>query len=139
MKGKSMTTRPIMLNLPESLYEQIRQRAEEKQHSIETELIEVVTSSMPVADELTPDITQAVAGLAVLDDKMLEEIARNPMAKKKQARIQSLHLKRQRDGLSETETQLLAGLMKEYDRAFLVRVNAIEILRQRGHDISRFF
>lgn len=131
-----MTTRPIMLNLPEVLYEQIRQRAEEKQHSIETELIEVVTSAMPAADELTPDLTQAVAGLAILDDKMLEGIARNPMAKKKYARIQALHLKRQRDGLSETETQLLAALMKEYDKAFLVRANAIEILRQRGHDIS---
>lgn len=87
----------------------------------------------------TESITQAVEALAVLDDKKLEEIARNPLAKKKQARIQSLHLKRQRDGLTEVETQLLAGLMQEYDKAFLIRANAIEILRQIGYDISGFF
>lgn len=133
-----MTTKPIMLNLPEILYKQVRQRAEEKQHSIETELIEVVAAAVPLDDELSPEIIQAVSALAHLDDNALERVARNPLSKRKYAKIRSLHLKRQRDGLDEAETQTLEALMNEYDKATLVRANAIEILRQRGHDISRF-
>ncbi len=131
-----MTTRPIMLNLPEILYERIRQRAEQKQHSIETELIEVVTSAVPVVDELPPNFAQAVSPLAFLDDKALERAATKPLPKKKYAKLQSLHLKQQREGLDEEETKLLAELMQQYEQAFLVRAQAIEILRQRGHDIS---
>lgn len=133
-----MATKSIILNLPEVLYERIRQRAEQKQHSIETELIEVVISAVPVLDELPADLAKAVSFLAFLDDKALERAAKNPMPKKSYAKLQSLHLKRQREGLDEAETKLLADLMKRYEQAFLVRTHALEILRQRGHDISAF-
>jgi plasmid stability protein len=125
-----------MVNLPEILYERIRQRAEQNHHSIETELIEVVTSAVPVVDELPADLAQAISPLAFLDDKALERAAKNPLAKKKSAKLQALHLKQQREGLEEGETKLLAELMKQYEQAFLVRAQAIEILRQRGRDIT---
>lgn len=133
-----MAAKPIMLNLPELLYEQVRQRAEQKHHSIETELIEVVASVVPVGDELPANLAEAISPLAFLDDSALERIAKNPLPKKKQAKLQSLHLKRQREGLDETETKLLAELMKHFEQAFLARTQAVEILRQRGHDISAF-
>lgn len=131
-----MTSKPIMVNLPEILYERIRQRAEQNHHSIETELIEVVTSAVPIVDELSFDLAQAISPLALLDDKALERAAKNPLARKKSAKLQALHLKQQREGLDEGETKLLAELMKQYEQAFLVRAQAIEILRQRGRDIS---
>ncbi len=94
-----MTSKPIMVNLPDVLYERIQQRAEQNQHSIETELIEVVTSALPVVDELPADLVQAISPLSFLDDKALEQAAKNPLAKKKSAKLQALHLKQQREGL----------------------------------------
>lgn len=130
-----MATKPIMLNLPEIVYERIRQRAEQKQHSIEAELMEVVISAVPVMDELPTNLAEAISPLTFLDDKALERIAKNPLPKKKYAQLQALHLKRQREGLDEAETRLLADLMKQYEQAFLARTHAIDILRQRGYDI----
>jgi hypothetical protein len=91
-----------------------------------------------VADELPPDLAQAISPLAFLDDKALERAATHPMPKQRYAKLQALHLKQQREGLDEAETKLLAGLMKQYEQAFLVRAPSIEILRQRGRDISKF-
>ena len=131
-----MTSKAVMVNLPEILYERIRQRAEQNHRSIETELIEVVTSAVPVVDELPIDLAQAISPLSFLDDKTLERAAKNTLAKKKSSKLHALHLKQQREGLDEVETKLLADLMKQYEQAFLVRAQAIEILRQRGRDIS---
>jgi plasmid stability protein len=65
-----MTTKSITLNLPEILYEKLKQQAIRKERSVETELLEVVNAAIPQSEEkLSADLANALTALAYLDDK----------------------------------------------------------------------
>lgn len=126
----------VTVSLPDALYDQIKQRAAQSQRSVEAELLEVVTSAVPIASDLPLDLANAISPLIFLDDASLRRAARSGLSKRAFAKLENLHLKRQREGLNESETQDLEDLMRYYDRAVLVRAHAINLLKQRGHDIS---
>jgi hypothetical protein len=50
--------------------------------------------------------------------------------------LEELHLKRQREGLTEGEEQTAAALLRQYERALLVRAQAAALLHQRGHKVE---
>jgi plasmid stability protein len=66
-----MLTKDITLRLPETLYERLREQAEQRNHSIEQELLAVVEQAVP------PDLEQALHDLEGLDDNSLWQVARN--------------------------------------------------------------
>ena len=104
---------------------------------MEAELVEAVMTSLPEeADELPADMAEAIAALHLLDDEALWRAARTCLAPEKAADLEDLHLKRQGKGLSTSETETLATLMKEYTRTMLVRSRAAALLKQRGQDVS---
>ena len=70
------------------------------------------------------------------NDEALWLVARSRLAEEAAAHLEELHLKRQREGLTEAEALTLAGLVRQYERAMLVRAQAAALLRQRGHDVS---
>ena len=72
----------------------------------------------------------------LLGDEDLWRAARQSLAPEKAAEIESLHIKRQREGLSASESETLATLMQEYTRIMLVRSRSAALLKQRGHDVS---
>jgi plasmid stability protein len=127
----------ITLNLPDFIYEKIKHRAEQTQRSIEDELLEMVASTVPESEELPVDLAQAVAGLSFLDDKTLWQAARTHLSARSVARIETLHSKRRGQGLSDAEETELAALVKEYDKSILIRSEAMGILMDRGHDVSK--
>ncbi|HZF52257.1 MAG TPA: hypothetical protein VE093_26565 [Polyangiaceae bacterium] len=105
--------------------------------TIEAELVEAVTTSLPgEPNDLPADIAEAIAALHLLDDEALWRAARTCLASEKAAEIEELHLKRQREELSASEAEALAARMKEYTRIMLVRARAAALLKQRGHDVS---
>ena len=95
-----MSVQPITVNLPIALYSRLRRRAEESRRTVEAELLDVVTTAVPVADDLPADLNEAISPLSLLDDA-----ARSRMADETAAQLEALHLKRQRDGLTATEDQ----------------------------------
>jgi hypothetical protein len=103
---------------------------------VEAELLEVVATAVPIEDELPPDLAEAVASLTLLDDQALWQAARSRLTATASAQMEALHLKRQREGLTEAEAQTLAGLVRQYERAMLVRAQAAMLLKQRGYDVS---
>lgn len=133
-----MTIQPVTINLPDLLYDQIRRRAEQSHRSVEAELLEVVTSAVPVVDELPADLNEAISPLALLDDESLKRAAHSHLSAEVAAQMESLHIKRQREGLTEVETQTLAGLVRQYEKAMLVRAHAVELLKKRGFDVAEF-
>jgi plasmid stability protein len=72
-----MTIQSVTLNLPDALYNRLKRRAEQTHRTVETELLEVVASAVPVADELPTDLNEAISPLALLDDEALWRAARN--------------------------------------------------------------
>lgn len=106
-----MAIQPVTLNLPRALYNRLKHRAEQANRTLEAELLEVVATAVPVADELPTDLAEAISPLALLDDEALWRAARNHLPAEVAAQLEELHLKRQREGLTEAETQTLAGLV----------------------------
>jgi plasmid stability protein len=128
-----LTTHAVTLNVPGPLYDRLKQRAEKSNRPVEVELLDVLTAAVPGLDELPSDLAQAIAPLALMDDESLSRAARSGLAPEAAELLQELHDKRQREGLTESEAQTLAGLVKEYERAMLVRAQAAALLKQRGH------
>ncbi len=131
-----MTIQAVTLHLPSSLYERLKRRAEQADRTVEAELLDVVTTAVPTEDLLPAYLEEAVAPLAMLDDAALWRAARSHLPKKTSAQIERLHLKRQREGLTNTETESLVNDMRQYERTLLVRARAAALLKQRGHDVS---
>lgn len=131
-----MAIQPVTLNLPSTLYNRLKRRAEQTHRTVEAELLEVVAMAVPVTDEIPADLEAAISSLSLLDDEALWQAARSHLPKEAADQLESLHLKRQREGLTEAEGQTLTGLVRQYERAMLVRSQAAALLKQRGHDIS---
>lgn len=131
-----MTTRAVTIQLPDDLYDRIRQRAEQTGRSIESEVVGLVASALPGDDGLPPELTSELASLALLDDQSLWRAARSHLSADAANELESLNLKQQREGLTEAESQTQKALLHQYDRAMLIRAQAAVLLKERGHDID---
>jgi hypothetical protein len=130
-----MAARAVTLHLPGPLFEKIERRAQEAHRSIEAELLEVVSTAVPAAEELSPDLGAEVSSLRFLDDAALWQAARSRLPLPESERMEELHRTDRRAGLSEPEAQELADLERQYEKVLLVRSHAARLLAQRGHDI----
>lgn len=131
-----MVVHSVTLDLPSTLYSRIEQRAARTQRSVEEELLDVLASALPASEDLPADLAAALAPLALLDDAALWRAAESHLPADAAARLEALHLKRQSEGLSDTEAAEAARLVRQYERAMLVRAQAIALLKQRGQDVS---
>lgn len=127
-----MDARAITLHLPVPLFEELKRRATEAHHSIEDELLEVVSAAVPEEEVFSPEIS----ALSVLDDRDLWKAARARLPEEVSARLEELHWQRQRRTLTEAEDQERARLVRQYEHALLIRSHAARLLHERGHDIS---
>jgi hypothetical protein len=131
-----MSVQQVTLSMPGSLYERISERAERRQHSIEHETLELLTTAVPATEHLPSELSDAVRELALLDDDALWRAARSRLDAEAAAELESLHLKQQRQVLTAHEQQMAEALIRQYERAMLVRARAAELLKTRGHDIT---
>lgn len=131
-----MAAQAVTVNLPGPLYERLARRAIKTHRTVEAELVDAAATLSDEPDELPADMAEAIAALHLLGDEDLWRAARQSLATEKAADIEELHLKRQREGLSASEIEALATLMKEYTRIMLVRSRSAALLKQRGHDVS---
>ena len=132
-----MAVQTLVLNVPSPTYDVLKQRAEQEKRSVEDVSLEVLATAVPMSEELSADQNEAIEALSLLDDRALLRAARSHLPKKAAAQIESLHRKRQRQGLTETETEKLEALVRQYERYMLVRAQAAVLLKQRGHDVSK--
>ena len=126
----------VTIRLPDSLYQQLERQADRTRRSIEDELLEMVAAAVPVADELSEDLAEAISPLVDFDDEALWRAARERIPADAAERLESLGQKRQREGLTAAKAQEAATLVRRCERAMLVRAHAAALLKQRGHDVS---
>ena len=132
-----MSAHAVTLHLPTSLYDLLRQRAQEARQSLEAEILDVVTSAVHPDDDLPPDLRDAVAPLRSLGDEALRRAATDHFPKDAATRLTELNHKQQREGLTDEEAQALDDLCRGYERVMVVRAEAAALLKQRGHDVSK--
>jgi len=133
---KNTSSQPLTLNIPDSLYQQLKQRAEQSERSIEDETLDVLAGVVPCSAQLPDDLAGDIDALNSLDDAALWDIARSRLAAEVSEEMEALHMKQQREGLSDNEQQQPAELRRQYERHLLKRAQAIALLKQRNHDVS---
>jgi hypothetical protein len=131
-----MTVQAITLNLPETVYEQIRRAAEKAQRPLNEVLVEAVTAVAPVIGIASGEMRTALAQMAYLNDAALWQAARTTMTAEQRERLEALHDQQQRDGLPAEEQAEEQALLALYRETLLVRAQAAVLLKQRGYDVS---
>ncbi len=136
LQAKPMTIQNLTLSIPSYLYEQIRDRANQRQHSVEVETLELLAGAVPADQVLAADLSAVESQLTLLDDEALWRAARSHLATDAASELESLHLKQQRQGLTTVEEETAQTLVRQYERAMLIRLRAAAVLHERGHDIT---
>ena len=131
-----MARATVTVELPDRLYELLQHRAQNANRTVEAELIELLASALPDDGESLERFGGDLIGLELLDDEELRRAGRSHLAVGMARRLESLHRKRQREGLSEVEAQTVVELMRQYERAMVVRAQAAALLKKRGHTVS---
>lgn len=131
-----MTVQAITLNLPKTVYEQIRRAAEKAQRPVDEVLIEAVTAVAPIMDTASEQLRTALAQMAYLNDAALWQAARATMPAEQQERLEALHHQQQRQGLTVEEQAEEQALLTLYRETLLIRAQAAVLLKQRGYDVS---
>lgn len=116
-----MTAQPITVNVPETLYAQLQVRAQQHQRSVADEALDLLATAVQGVDALPDELEQALAPLSLLDDAELWRAAQSSLLQEAATRLEELHHKRQREGLTVFEDQERMHLVRQYERAMLVR------------------
>jgi plasmid stability protein len=132
-----MSDRTVTVTVPPGLYEHLRQRAEQRQRSIEDEVVLMLAAAVPAGDTPPDDFEATLASLVSLDDEALWRLARSRVAEEDAGRLDVLGDRRQRSGLTDSELREAEELVQRHDRVMVVRAEAAALLTQRGHDVSR--
>ncbi|MEW5985547.1 MAG: Arc family DNA-binding protein [Chloroflexota bacterium] len=130
-----MTVQTITLRLPNQLYQQVKQRAQARQRSVEDELVAVVAASLPDQEELPGDLAAELEQLSLLTDDELWQTARTTMKPAEIKRMQALSTRQRGKGLTAAEQREVEELLYRYDWITLVRAKAAVSLKERGYDI----
>ena len=96
----------------------------------------MLATAVPVADDLPAGLNEAITPLATLNDADLWRAAQTYLPADAAARLEELHLKRQREGLTEQQESETAVLIRQYKRVMLIRAQAAALVKQRGHDVT---
>ena len=132
-----MAVRTVTIELPDDLYDRLHRRAVEAHRSLAAEVVQVLEAAVPSEDDHVPsEWVDELARMNVLDNTALRRAARAGLAARDVRRLESLHFKLQAEGLTEAEEQEEQSLVRAYQRAMLLRGQALALLKQRGQDIS---
>ncbi len=131
-----MTMHEVTLVLPETTYNQICRAAEKVDRPITDLLVEAVIAAAPTFESSTSMPRTALAQMSYLNDAVLWQAARATMSEPQRDRMEELHTKQQREGLTALESEEEQALLRLYRETILVRAQAALLLKQRGYDVS---
>ncbi len=131
-----MTVQSITLNVPETLYEQIRRVAQHNRRSVDDIMLEAIMAVVPVAEANAASLHSPLAQMAYLNDAALWQASRTAMSADQRERLALLHDKQQREGLTDDERAEEQALLQLYRETMLVRAQAVAVLKQRNYDVS---
>jgi len=126
-----MTQPPILLQLPDKLYERIREVAANSNRPLENVLVD----SLALLFGDWPDETP-LESLQVFTDEQLWAIVYLRLGKPDDERLQDLIELSKRGQLTVAEEGEMEQLLDTEDRYILLRSQALVLLKQRGHDVE---
>ncbi|MBI4675380.1 MAG: hypothetical protein HY741_27360 [Chloroflexi bacterium] len=131
-----MIVHPVTIQLPITLYDKLKARAEQDNVTLEQELLQVVAAVVPQSDDLDLELRDTLAQLTTLENDALWRAAQSHLSAEISAELEALHWKRQREGLSAVEDEKRQEYVRQYEHSMLIRAQAAALLQQRGFDVS---
>lgn len=132
-----MPSRRITLNVLDAVHRRLQEHTLQTCRSVEEEAWEALTTAVDDHDTLPADLEATIAPMVALSDAELWQAGRTRLPQEAVEQLENLHLKRQREGLTEAEAATTAALVHQCERVMLIRAQAAALLKQRGHDVSR--
>lgn len=129
-----MSHTPIVLNLPDELLQRYRQAASAGNRTIEEVMTETLTSHQPEVE----DYEKMLAPLAGYSDEQLWQIVHETLPDAEKTRYEMLVDKRRGGAILANEQAEIDQLVEKIEMQMLFRSEALALLKERGHDISRF-
>jgi hypothetical protein len=136
MRGMAMAIQTLTVQLSDRLYTRLQHRARQANRTVEAEVVDLLSTAIPENETIPDELSQEIAGLEHLDDETLWRAARGHLAAETARRMEKLHRKRQREGLTGAEARALSEFVRQYERAMLIRARAAVLLKRRGFDVS---
>jgi hypothetical protein len=131
MPGKSIT-----LDLPEDLYEQVRQVAAQSQRPMERVVLESLR--LLFVPPSSADLATSLATLSGYTDAQLWAVVYQRLAWPQSQRLHELSAKNKLERLTEDEQRELEDLLVSNDSAMLLRSEALRLLKHRGYDTEAY-
>jgi hypothetical protein len=126
-----MTQQPVLLQLPDKLYERIREVAANSNRPVENVLLD----SLALLFGDWPDETP-LESLQAFTDEQLWAIVYLRLGKPDDERLNMLIDLSKRGELTQAEEAEMERLLDTEDRYILLRSQALVLLKQRGHDVE---
>jgi predicted DNA-binding protein len=129
------STQSISVELPDELYERIREVAERNERSVESvlrESLEVMFGGAAVESE------DLLSRMETFRDDQLWAVVYQRMAWPQKERLRELTTQGKTGELSLGEQADLKALLDQVDRYTLLRSRALQLLQQRGHEVDRY-
>ena len=125
------------VNIPDELYQRLKQQAEEHHRSIEAQLLKTISAGLIVEEEALPaDLAAALTTLETAEDNALWQAARSVVPLEMAEAVQKLRAKQKRSSLTSAEQRKLDDLLHHYDLIMLLRAKAVVLLKQHGYDVD---
>jgi hypothetical protein len=124
----------VVLSLPEEVVEQFRQFAAAGSRTLEDVMAETLETYQPTLAEYE----KMLAPLADYSDERLWQVVNETLTQAEIDRYQALSDKRSTGTLLEDEQREIHRLVEKIEIQMLFRSEAVAILKERGHDVSRF-
>ena len=131
-----MSNHTLVLNLPDSLYQQLEANAQATKRPLsEVALRNLAQSLPPLEDDLPPALKEELATLASLSDSVLWQIAKS-VKNTDEVALYDLLLERLKKGTLTVQGQTyLATLRQQSDELMLRKAHAFALLKSRGHKL----
>jgi hypothetical protein len=126
---------PILLELPESVYERVERTAKGLEQPIQQTLLKIVEAGLPSLAQVPVKYRSELEALESLPDSDLLMVAKSEMETTKQEKLEQLLWQQQAEGLNQPESNIIEQLHMEANRLLLRKSYATVLLKWRGYDV----
>jgi hypothetical protein len=126
----------MTVEVPPETYESFRQQAEQARQSVEEVVVQAMQAALAAAVGTAAQRHAMLAVLETLETPVLWQLIHRGAETEDVLVLAALNEKRQRYGLTAAEEAAVQSLIRQHDRAVLLRAKALAVLRQRGEDVS---
>ena len=127
----------VSVEVKESVYGKLKRAAELTQRSIDDVLNSTIDAALVADSSLPQELSGELAAMHVMSDAALFSALHPIFTSQHDRRLAELSCESQQRDLGRSEKEERESLLHLYDKSILLRAQAMAILHQRGHTISR--